>query len=358
MPLENSMFRAPKDTARLDWAAIAGHLAAHGLRLDRETPPRQFTGGLANLNFLVSVNGTPAVLRSPPPGPLPPGANDMAREHRILSRLWRTLPLAPKSLHLCEDAGVAGHPFILLEHRPGVTLAGSAPPLLEQHPDAGARLGPLLVDCLADIHAVDPAAVGLGDFGRPDGFLDRAVAGWSKRAHLSAGPDGPPAPAVELTEWLADQLTRVRPGPATLLHNDFKLDNLILDPERLEPVAILDWDQGTRGDPLFDLATLLSYWTEAGDPPVMHDLAQMPTAGFGFPSRREAAERYAARTGRDLSEFRFHRVLALFKLAVVFQQLHDRYRSGTTSDPRYAGFGAIARGLFDFTHDIAQGRGF
>ncbi|CAO3433192.1 phosphotransferase family protein [Azospirillum doebereinerae] len=352
------MFRALEDTARLDWSAIADHLAAHGLRLDGDIPPRQFSGGLANLNFLVSVDGGPAVLRSPPPGPLPPGANDMAREHRILSRLWRALPLAPKSLHLCEDPEVAGHPFILLEHRPGLTLAGAAPPALERTPTAGARLGPLLVDALADIHAVDPAAVGLGGFGRPEGFLDRAVAGWTKRAHLSAGPDGAPPPAVEVAGWLADRLPRVRPSPPTLLHNDFKLDNLILAPDRLEPVAILDWDQGTRGDPLFDLATLLSYWTEAGDPPVMHDLAQMPTARFGFPSRRDAAERYAARTGRDLSDFQFHRVLALFKLAVVFQQLHGRYRSGTTSDPRYAAFGGIARGLFDFTHDIAQGRGF
>lgn len=358
MPLDDAAFRPSEDTARLDWEAIAGHLAIHGLRFDRETPPRQFSGGLANLNFLVSIDGTPAVLRAPPPGPLPPGANDMAREHRILSRLWRALPLAPRSLHLCEDPGVVGRPFLLLEYRPGVTLAGAAPPALEQAASAGTRLGPLLVDVLADIHAIDPATVGLTDLGRPDGFLDRAVAGWTKRAHLSAGPDGLARPAVELAQWLADRLPQVRSSPPTLLHNDFKLDNLILDRERLEPVAILDWDQGTCGDPLFDLATLLSYWTEAGDPPAMHDLAQMPTARFGFPSRREAAERYAARTGRDLSDFRFHRVLALFKLAVVFQQLHGRYLSGTTGDPRYAAFGALARGLFDFTHDISQGRGF
>ncbi len=358
MPLDDPLFRAPADAVPLDWAAIAAHLAQSGLRLDPDTTPRQFRGGLANLNFLVVVDGMPAVLRSPPPGPLPPGANDMRREHRILSRLGHALPLAPKSLHLCEDAGVAGHPFLLLEYRKGVTLAGAAPPRLAAEPRAGARLGPLLVDTLADIHAVDPAAVGLGDLGRPAGFLERAVDGWVRRARLSAAADDPDPLVDELARWLSDALPGVPPAPAALLHNDFKLDNLILDPDRLEPVAILDWDQGTRGDPLFDLATLLSYWTEPGDPPAMQELAQMPTAGYGFPSRREAAERYAARTGRDLSGFRFHRVLALFKLAVVFQQFHARHRNGATCDPRFAAFGALARGLFAFTHDISRGRGF
>lgn len=358
MPLDDPSFRSPADTARLDWPRIAAHLAAHGLGLDIDTPPRQFRGGLANLNFLVRLDGRPVVLRTPPPGPLPPGANDMRREHRILSRLWRALPLAPRSLHLCEDEGVAGHPFILLEYRAGVTLPGDAPPRLARDPMAGARLGPLLIDALADIHAVDPASVGLDGLGHPQGFLERAVAGWVRRATLCAGTDGLTGSAAELAGWLGREVLRTPSGAPTLLHNDFKLDNLILDPERLEPVAILDWDQGTRGDPLFDLATLLSYWTEAGDPPAVRALGQMPTAGYGFPSRLAAAERYAARTGRDLSGFRFHRVLALFKLAVVFQQLHARHRAGTTTDPRYAGFGDLARGILDFTHDVSQGRVF
>ncbi|HYD69162.1 phosphotransferase family protein [Azospirillum sp.] len=356
MPLDPALFRAPEETVPLDWPAIAAHLGRSGLRLDLAEAPRQFRGGLANLNFLVTVDGAHAVLRTPPPGPLPPGANDMKREHRILSRLWRALPLAPRSLHLCEDADVAGHPFVILEYRPGITLPGANPARLAAEPAAGARLGPLMVDVLADIHAIDPAAVDLDTLGRPDGFLERAVAGWSQRAELCAGPGGLDPLVAELAAWLRRNAT---PGGApTLLHNDFKLDNMILEPERLTPVAIVDWDQGTRGDPLFDLATLLSYWTEAGDPPAMHRLAQMPTAAHGFPTRREAAERYAARTGRDLSGFRFHRVLALFKLGVVFQQLHARHVSGATTDPRYAGFGDLARGIFDFTHEVSQNRCF
>ncbi len=356
MPHDPTLFRAPAETATLDWAAVAAHLEANGLRLDPDPPPRQFRGGLANLNFLVAVDGAPAVLRTPPPGPLPPGANDMKREHRILSRLWQALPLAPRSLHLCEDAGVVGHPFLILEYRAGITLAGAAPERLAAEPAAGARLGPLMVDVLADIHAVDPAAVGLEGLGRPDGFLERAVAGWAQRAERCAGAEGLDPLVAGLADWLRRKVPR--DGTPTLLHNDFKLDNMILEAEGLTPVAIVDWDQGTRGDPLFDLATLLSYWTEPGDPPAMHELAQMPTAGHGFPSRRAAAERYAARTGRDLSGFRFHRVLALFKLGVVFQQLHGRYLAGTTADPRYAGFGALARGIFEFTHEVSQDRCF
>jgi aminoglycoside phosphotransferase (APT) family kinase protein len=356
MPLDPTMFRAPEQTAPLNWTAISAHLERSGLRLDAGETPRQFRGGLANLNFLVSIDGMPAVLRTPPPGPLPPGANDMRREHRILSRLWQASPLAPRSLHLCEDPQVAGHPFIILEYRPGITLPGAEPARLAAEPTAGARLGPLMIDVLADIHAIDPAEVGLENLGRPDGFLDRAVAGWAQRAELCAGADGLDPLVAELVAWLRRHTTPG--GSPTLLHNDVKLDNIILEPDRLTPVAIVDWDQGTRGDPLFDLATLLSYWTEAGDPPAMHQLAQMPTAGYAFPTRREAAERYAARTGRDLSGFRFHRVLALFKLAVVFQQLHSRYLSGATTDPHYAGFGDLARGIFEFTHEVSQDRHF
>ena len=140
------------------------------------------------------------------------------------------------------------------------------------------------------------------------------------------------------------------------MHADFKLDNLILHPQTLEPLALLDWDMSTRGDPLFDLATLLSYWTEAGDPPAMHDLGQMPTAGYGFPSRDEVVQAYASATGRDVSNFAFYRVLCMFKLSVVFMQLHARYRRGATTDPRYRRFGELSHGLLEFTHDLAQGR--
>lgn len=340
----------------LDWGAIAGHLAAHGLALDPGVPPRQFAGGLANLNFLLCLDGRWAVLRRPPDGPLPPGAHDMGREHRILSRLWRALPLAPRSLHLCADAAIAGAPFQILEFRPGICVRGDGLSPLPETAQTGARLSAMLVETLVAIHAVDPAAVGLGDLGRPDGFFARTAAGWIARAERVAGGNLSPA-AAAIARWLKAAQVPDAAAP-TLLHNDFKLDNLLIDPATLAPVAVVDWDMGTRGDPLFDLATLLSYWSEAGDPPAMHRLAQMPTARPGFLGRAALAQAYGRATGRSLGALKAYRVLTMLKLGVVFHQLHARHRAGETSDPRYAAFGTLGDELLEFTLDIVNDRKF
>lgn len=349
------LLRSEAESRPLDWGPVARHLAQHGLPLDPAVTPRQFAGGLANLNYLLRLEQGWAVLRRPPSGPLPPGANDMRREHRILSRLWRALPLAPRSLHLCEDETVAGAPFQLLEFRAGVAVRGDSLAPLPETAETGAALSGLLVETLAAIHAVDPAAVGLGDLGRPAGFFARTAQGWIHRAERAAGAMSPAARAI--AQWLG---TARVPAPAapTLLHNDFKLDNMLLDLRSLRPVAVLDWDMGTRGDPLFDLATLLSYWSEADDPPCMHRLAQMPTARPGFPSREAIARAYAAATGRGLSDFKPYRVLTMLKLGVVFHQLHARHRAGETHDARYAAFGTLAEELFDFTLDIVNDKKF
>jgi aminoglycoside phosphotransferase (APT) family kinase protein len=333
-----------------DWAAVAAYLAGHGM--DLRGIPTRFAGGLANRNYLIELADGPAVLRRPPPGPLPPGAHDMAREHRILSRLPDALPVAPRSLHLCEDASVMGAPFQILEYRPGRVIRATLPDDLAGH---GAALSETMLTTLAAVHAVDTSALGLDGLGRPDGFLARAVSGWQRRGLAVA--DAHAAKRLnELGTWL--EANAVGDGPPALLHNDFKLDNLILDPTSLQPTGLVDWDQGTRGDPLFDLATLLSYWTEPGDPRAMHELQQMPTAAPGFLTREQAALRYSALTGRDLSDFRFHRVLSVVKLAVIFLQLHALFRTGATTDPRYAAFGTLGEGILGFAQDIKAGRVF
>jgi aminoglycoside phosphotransferase (APT) family kinase protein len=336
-----------------DWAALAAHLAEHGFHFEPKADrPRQFAGGFGNLNYLIRVDGAPAVLRRPPMGDIPPGANDMKREDRILSRLWRAFPLAPRSLHYSPDKEILGNHFLIMEYRAGLTIGGVWPEFLAGRDDIGAGLGDMLVDTLVAFHAVKPEEVDLGEFGRPAGFLRRAVAGWRQRMELSSD-EAPPPIGVAVADWL--EANQVPDGAPTLLHNDFKLDNVLLDPGTLAPVAVLDWDQGTRGDPLFDLATLLSYWTEPGDPPAMHDLAQMPSAGNGFPTRAGIVRRYAERSGRDVSDILFHRVLAMFKLGVIFMQIHAQYRRGTSSDPRFARFGDLTVGLMDFAHDVARG---
>ncbi len=248
-----------------------------------------------------------------------------------------------------------GAPFQILEYRAGAgdplhLAAGAGRPA-----GGGRRLSQVLLETLAAIHSVDAEAVGLGDLGRPHGFLGRAVAGWRKRG-VAAMEDGTDPLHQAVGTWLERHL--VPDGPPALLHNDFKLDNMILDPRDLSPVGVVDWDQGTRGDPLFDFATLLSYWVEPDDPPAMHDMAQMPADQPGFLDRRAAVQTYGALTGRDMSDFLFHRVLAMYKLSVIFLQLGLRYRTGATTEPRYAPLTGIGTGLLEFTHEIAQGRAF
>jgi aminoglycoside phosphotransferase (APT) family kinase protein len=347
--------RSPDESVALPWSAVRSFLAARGLLLDTDPSPRQFAGGLANLNYLIHLDGKPYVLRRPPMGELPAGSHDMAREHRILSRLPDILRFVPRSILLCDDPSIIGQRFQILEYRAGLVIREHMPPELAHRPEVGARLSQVLLETMAAIHAVDTASIGLDDLGRPDGFLARAVAGWRKRG-WSAKEDGTESLHQDVGAWLEQH--SVPDGPPGLLHNDFKLNNMILNPGDFSPVAVVDWDQGTRGDPLFDFATLLSYWIHADDPWAMHDMAQMPADEACLYSRQQAVAEYARLTGRDVSDFLFHRVLAMYKLAVIFLQLGQRWRTGATSDPRYAPLSAIGTGILEFTHDIAQGRAF
>jgi aminoglycoside phosphotransferase (APT) family kinase protein len=212
----------------------------------------------------------------------------------------------------------------------------------------------MLVETLVAIHDVDADAVGLGDLGKPEGFIERARKGWTGRAERLELAPQTAALVQDVSQWLQRQTVQVR--LPTLLHSDFKLDNLIVEPDTLKPVAIVDWDMGTRGDPLFDVATLLSYWAEAGDPACMHDMKQLPTAAPGFPRRDEVVMEYARLTGRDVSDFPVLRVLAMFKLAVVLLQLHALWKRGAAKGDDYAGLDRIATELLVFSKDAAQGR--
>ncbi|MDF3809373.1 MULTISPECIES: phosphotransferase family protein [Rhodopseudomonas] len=341
------------DTAPANWDRVAQYLRTQGMTFDSAQPVRQFAGGLANRNYLVVVDGQNAVLRRPPDGELPPGAHDMAREHKILSRLADALTFVPRSLHYCDRRNVIGVPFQLIEYRPGIVIRGDDLSPVEGRPDAAPVLCQMLVSTLASLHAVDARSVGLDDLGKPQGFIGRAIAGWSKRGALVAESPSTQSLLKEISNWLSEQ--RFRERPAAVLHCDFKLDNLILDPVSLAPLALVDWDMGTRGDPLFDLATLLSYWAEPGDPPAMQKLRQMPTAHPGFWRRSEVAEYYAALTGQDLDDLAAMRVLALFKLGVVFLQLHRQWTNGAVKDNRYAEFGRLGEDLLLIARDVGHG---
>jgi aminoglycoside phosphotransferase (APT) family kinase protein len=359
---EAEFFSAQHQQAQ-DWDGLAAYLQRNGFAFSAEPPPKQFTGGFGNLNFLATVDEKPMVLRRPPVGPLPPGGNDMAREFRVLARLWKAFPLAPRGVHFCADESVLGRPWFLMEFRPGLVIRDTVPPALAPRTR---ELAEALVGILAEFHAVDPVAVDLGTLGNPEGFLARAVEGWIKRCAVASAdvyPDKRPhAAAREVGDWLARQ-TPPR-GDVTLLHNDFKLNNIIWDKAiesggALKPVALLDWDMCTRGDPLFDLATYVSYCIEPGDAPALHAMNQMPSARTpGWLGRREVVELYARKTGRDVSAFHFYRVLTALKLYVIFLQIYARFCRGDTADPRIAALGPTAGGLVEHAHDIMKGRVF
>ncbi len=344
-------FRSAADSHPIDRAVLARYLERNGLHLDDDVEILQFATGLANINYRLSIAGRLVVLRRPPDGELPPGAHDMRREHRVLARLHQALALAPQGLHLCEDTSVIGVPFQIIEYRPGLIIKGGASPHLDGKPDVCADLARMLVETLAAIHAVDVTAVGLEDFGRPEGFIARTIAGWRSRAGRLEPSRATMHLVSEIGDWLTAQ--RIVDRRPTLLHSDFKLDNVILDPETLAPRAIVDWDMATRGDPLFDLATLLSYWTQAEDPECMHRLDQMPTAMSGFPTRNEIVAMYAEATGIDVSDIPALRVLAIYKLAVVFLQLFALYGTGADARPLYAGFDRLGEDILLFAKDAA-----
>jgi aminoglycoside phosphotransferase (APT) family kinase protein len=311
----------------------------------------QFGGGHANLTYLLRFGETEYVLRRPPLGPIAPSSHDMVREHRVLADLWRVYPLAPRSFLLCADEAVIGAPFHVMERRRGIVIRTDLPARFQGDAGLARRIGETIVDALADLHKVDPAAAGLGELGRPDGFAERQLAGWTKRWHAAKEVDDPRLDAV--AAWLHAERP---PSQATsLLHNDPKLDNMIVggeDPARA--VAVLDWDMCTRGDPLMDLGYLLTFWGEAGDPEPWIGAASMPTWREGFPSRAEAIQRYAVNTGFDLGAIQWYHVFGTFKIAVVLQQIYIRFVRGQTQDQRFAPFGARVAALIDKAAVLAE----
>ena len=347
------VFKPEASQTGQDWHRLADYLAGRGHRLDRGQPVRQFAGGLGNLNYLIHLDGRMAVLRRPPPGPLPRGANDMMREARILTGLAPHFPLAPTCLLSCDDTAVLGAPFLVMEYRPGLVVRSRLPARFRSMADTGARIATILVDVLSRLHAVDPAAAGLADLGRPQGFVERTAAGWAHRAE-QAWDGTAPSQVPEILHWLERQPA---PDPVVaLLHNDYKLDNLILDPDTLQPRALVDWDLGTRGDPRWDLAVLLSYWTQPDDPPTMVALRQMPPAAAGFPNRSDMVQRYTEAVDRPIDGMRPYRVLAQFRLAVVYRQIFRRFRDGDEVNPQADSFAQLADELMQFTMDVMAGR--
>ncbi len=329
---------------QLDEARLKEYLAAHLPEPGGPLVVEQFHHGHSNLTYLVRLGDRELVLRRPPFGNRVKTAHDMGREYRILSRLCRVYEPAPCPVLYCEDEGIIGAPFYLMERRHGIIIR--RPPSADRplEPETVRRLGESLVDNLARLHALDYDQAGLGDIGKPQGYVERQVTGWIRR-YRDAQTD-----ELGGLERASAWLDANRPGDSgsALVHNDYKFDNLVLDPGDLSRiVAVLDWEMATVGDPMMDLGTTLGYWIEPGDPEPLRRFLVGPTTLPGSLTRREVAERYGRTTGRDVANMLYYYVFGLFKIAAIAQQIYARYVRGATKDERFAVLGGVVAALGD-----------
>jgi aminoglycoside phosphotransferase (APT) family kinase protein len=311
----------------------------------------QFPSGHSNLTYLLRSGGREYVLRRGPLGPVAPKAHDMAREYRLLKAVHPHFPEAPEPLLVCEDASVLGAVFFIMERRHGVILRDKVPEEFARLSNYPQRVSEALIACLVRLHAVDVAATGLIALGKPEGFLERQVEGWSerwRRAQVDAVPD-----MDRVINWL-EQCLPTSPAP-TLVHNDYKLDNVMFrtgSPHDIE--AVLDWEMATVGDPLADVGLALCYWTWATAPQLENRTTPTLSGQPGWYTRDEFVDLYAKRSGRDVTNIGYYEVLGVFKLAVILQQIYFRFHRGQTSDSRFRDFGQRVRGLVSMAVSLAE----
>ncbi|MGY1727979.1 phosphotransferase [Geodermatophilus sp. SYSU D01062] len=331
-----------------DVAAVAAWLAAHadparaGVDLSAVPEVRQFAGGVSNLTYLLHYPDGDLVLRRPPRGEHTGTAHDVAREYRIQDALGRVLPHVPRTVALCEDTAVVGTPFSVVRRVEGPIPRRSLPPGVDLDREQVARLCRNVVDLLVDLHAVDVRAAGLADLDRGPGYVRRQVENWTKRYARARTRDVPAFARV--TAWLAEHQPADRAH--TLVHNDFRFDNVVLDPaDPTRPVGLLDWELATVGDPLVDLASALGYWIQADDGPLMRRFSRQPTTLPGMMTREQVVAYYSARTGQRVTnaEWAWYEVFGLFRVAVIAQQVWARYRAGQTTNPAFRSFGLAVR---------------
>lgn len=332
--------RSVRDGEQLDSAKLLTYLRGKLPGLDGAVEVKQFPAGFSNLTYLVRVGEQEFVLRRPPFGAKIKTAHDMGREFLILSRLYPVFPKVPRPILYCDDESILGAPFYLMERVGGVILRARLPEGLELSPEAMRRLSESFIENLVEIHEVDYLAAGLGELGRPEGYVSRQIEGWTKRYHNARTDD---VPEIEkLAGWLIEH------APAdsgrALIHNDYKYDNVVFAPHDLSRVvAVLDWEMATVGDPLMDFGTTLGYWVDADDPEEWKQFGFGLTALPGNLSRRDLVEFYARRSGRDVREVVFYFAYALLKVAGIVQQIYYRYRQGFTKDARFSNLGALVR---------------
>lgn len=326
-----------REGEELNWEKLERYLREHLEDADGAMTVGQFHGGHANLTYLIQFGDKEYVLRRPPFGKIAPGAHDMKREFRVLSKLYKHLPQAPRAYHLCMDEELIGAKFVIIERRKGVVIRKELPSCFAGVENVNERLTNALLNATAALHTVDVEKAELSKLGRPDGFAERQIEGWYNRWNLSKTEENKDMDRVfqKLSESIPS------PQAVAIIHNDLKFDNCQFaadDPDEVK--SIFDWDMTTLGDPLIDFGILLSYWKD----PLLDSFKILPFSLSGdAPEKEYLIEKYAQLSGYDLSRIKWYECFAFWKNAVVLQQLYKRYVDGATKDERMAKLGMGAQ---------------
>ncbi len=336
-----------REDEKLDEKKLEPYLREHLAQADGPMELLQFPGGHSNLTYQVKFGSTEYVLRRPPLGPLPKNAHDMGREYRILSKLYQAFPAAPRAFVYCEDVSIIGAPFVLMERRRGIVIRNTWPAELPDTPEYKRRISESLIDTQAALHLVDFDSIGLGEFGKPEGFVERQITGWAKRWEKAKHVEIPVMD--KLTEGLLANMPK--PSRPAIIHNDYKFDNAMVGGKNNEEIiGVFDWEMSTLGEPLVDLGITLGYWAMSGAMSGGSRMALKPENGFL--SREEIIDRYREKTGIDTGPIRFYECFALWKTAVVLQQIFIRYHRGQTKDQRFAALEHQVGPLINFADAI------
>ncbi len=307
-----------------------------------EIAVKQFPAGSSNLTYLVKIGDKEFVLRRPPFGNQVKTAHDMKREFDVLEKLSTVYQPAPKPFFYCADENVIGSEFYLMERRRGLIIRGKSPQSLENSKDLQRKVCENFVENLVALHAIDYKKIGLENLGKPEGYARRQVEGWTKR-YFNAKTDEN-FELEKAIEWLGEN-TPTSHG-AALIHNDYKFDNIMLNPKNLtEIVAVLDWEMATLGEPLMDLGTTLGYWISKDAGENLLNMPFNPRVLMENFSRKELVEIYAEKSGADVSNILFYYIFGTFKIAAIAQQIYFRFAKGKTRDKRFAPFNLFVDAL-------------
>ncbi len=330
---------AIREGESLDVEALDRVLKAEVQGLSGPPTISQYASGASNLTYVFDYPDRCLGLCRPPFGTRPKSGHDMYREYRIMTALKPVFPTVPTTLYYSDDESIIGAEFYVMERVEGVLLQADIPKAWNWQAADARALCTTFIDKLADLHRIDYKAIGLSDFGRPKGYVNRQILGWNQRYEQAWTPDRDTFEDVR--NWLEDNRPDRESG-ASILHGDYRIDNLILDIKNPKQIlAILDWEISALGDPLMDLGNTLAYWIEEGDRAEMKTLVRQPSTAPGMFSRKEFLDYYAEKTGADVTNFHFYSVYGVFRLVVILQQIYYRYYQGQTRDKRFASYGAM-----------------